>query len=243
MDCGESCDAGDANGTVASGCLAETCQLNGPTCTPETTGPCLACEAALDCSPLAACGDTACVAGVCEPVEPPSCDDGNPCTDDACSPASGCVHTDHACDDGNVCNGSDSCDPAVGCVAGPAPACDDGDACTDDLCDDVAGCGHADRTGIAAVLCRLDNLETLLGDPAVGTKTRAKIGKILTPLRTKLRAGDGTTKPAKKARKAAGRLLGKLQKTVARPKDVSGDVAQSLRDTVSGARAALVQLG
>ncbi len=44
---------------------------------------------------------------------PPSCDDGNPCTSDACDQASGtCTHTPTAgsCDDGNACTSGDQCD-------------------------------------------------------------------------------------------------------------------------------------
>ena len=45
---------------------------------------------------------------------PVSCDDGNPCTDDACDPVMGCIHTPTGCDDGNACT-DDSC--AQGLVA------------------------------------------------------------------------------------------------------------------------------
>jgi len=91
------------------------------------------------------------------------CDDGNPCTDDSCSPWTGCVHDPNtaSCDDGDacttgdVCGGSactgspvicttlDQCHVAGVCSAGvcsntTAPdgaACDDGDASTDnDVC-------------------------------------------------------------------------------------------------------------
>ena len=66
-----------------------------------------------------------------------TCDDGVPCTLDACRPTDGeCVHTpQHApCDDGIACT-VDSCDPTDGCTstAGPA-ACDDGNPCTLDVC-------------------------------------------------------------------------------------------------------------
>ena len=100
---------------------------------------------------------------------PGPCDDGNPCTLDTCTPATGCQHTLRAdgapcpdgnfcngtetcqagtctpgtplvCDDGNVCTG-DSCDPATGCVF--TFACDDGNPCTADTCDSSAGCQHA----------------------------------------------------------------------------------------------------
>jgi trimeric autotransporter adhesin len=39
------------------------------------------------------------------------CDDSNPCTDDACNPSTGCVHSINAnpCDDGNACTSGDVC--------------------------------------------------------------------------------------------------------------------------------------
>ena len=77
----------------------------------------------------------------CVPGAAPDCDDGVDCTADRCTRA-GCVHTPDpaACDDGNPCDGVESCDPAVGCVEGPAPTCDDGVACTEDGCLPWAGC-------------------------------------------------------------------------------------------------------
>ena len=70
------------------------------------------------------------------------CDDGNPCTDDACA-AGKCLHTNNAapCDDGNPCT-SDVC-AAGKCVSSNNIAfCDDGNACTTDAC--LAGaCTHA----------------------------------------------------------------------------------------------------
>src|SRR5262249_18759308 len=46
-----------------------------------------------------------CSGGVCVGGAAPNCDDGNPCTDDSCNPATGCVHTNNTapCDDGNAC--------------------------------------------------------------------------------------------------------------------------------------------
>jgi len=61
------------------------------------------------------------------------CDDGDACTSDACN-AGACVFTPLSCDDGNACNGTESCNPATGCVSGTPLVCDDGDACTSDAC-------------------------------------------------------------------------------------------------------------
>ncbi len=41
------------------------------------------------------------------------------------------------CDDGLFCNGSESCDVALGCEAGTPVPVDDGVVCTDDSCDAV----------------------------------------------------------------------------------------------------------
>src|SRR5262249_1077025 len=58
---------------------------------------------------------------------PPNCDDGNACTDDTCSPTTGCIHTNNTapCDDGNACTTADTCSGGV-CVGGPPPNCTPG---------------------------------------------------------------------------------------------------------------------
>ncbi|MCB9740334.1 MAG: hypothetical protein H6747_13820 [Deltaproteobacteria bacterium] len=82
-----------------------------------------------------------------------ACDDGNPCTADACTGPTGqqqCSHTALSgttanpvpCSDGDACTTGDAC-TAGACVPGPAPDCDDGDACTADACDPASGCTHA----------------------------------------------------------------------------------------------------
>ena len=69
-----------------------------------------------------------------------SCDDGNPCTDDVCSP-SGCSHLNNTapCSDANPCTGPDACGGGA-CQPGPNP-CNDNDACTQDVCD-AGGCTY-----------------------------------------------------------------------------------------------------
>jgi subtilisin-like proprotein convertase family protein len=71
-----------------------------------------------------------------------SCNDNNPCTDDLCDAALGCVHTNNtaSCSDGNPCTGPDVCSGGV-CVAGPNP-CNDGNPCTNDICDGAGGCTY-----------------------------------------------------------------------------------------------------
>jgi subtilisin-like proprotein convertase family protein len=68
-----------------------------------------------------------------------SCNDGNPCTDDVCTP-SGCTHVNNTgpCSDGNACTGPDVCGGGI-CQPGPNP-CNDNNACTQDVCDGQGGC-------------------------------------------------------------------------------------------------------
>ncbi len=73
-----------------------------------------------------------------------ACDDGDPCTVDACSELEGCTHATPArlaCDDGDACTSDDVCSDGL-CESGPATDCDDGNACTIDVCDVGAGCVH-----------------------------------------------------------------------------------------------------
>ncbi len=78
-------------------------------------------------------------------ASPADCDDGEPCTDDACEPT-GCVHRNNTapCDDGILCNGGDSCG------AGSCSVHDGVDPCTAPLRCDAAmdrclGCTDASQ--------------------------------------------------------------------------------------------------
>jgi hypothetical protein len=61
-----------------------------------------------------------------------SCDDGNPCTIDACSVGT-CVHSPSAagtsCADSNLCNGAETCNGAGHCQAGTPIPCQAQDSC------------------------------------------------------------------------------------------------------------------
>ncbi len=74
------------------------------------------------------------------------CDDGKPCTTDACDPAKGCQNPPAdgtPCNaDGSYCTGPDTCKDGA-CVAGAKLNCDDKNPCTDDNCSALAGCQHA----------------------------------------------------------------------------------------------------
>lgn len=114
-------------------------------CVPEPT-PGTACSDGLDCT----AADTCDTSGQCR-GEPIVCDDGDPCTDEACEPGRGCVSSPapgRTCDDGDTCTLDDTCDDAGLCV-GVATTCDDFDPCTIDTCDVVLGCRHEQRDGLA----------------------------------------------------------------------------------------------
>ncbi|MCA9601744.1 MAG: hypothetical protein KC417_06965 [Myxococcales bacterium] len=90
------------------------------------------------CTEQGTCGAT----GNCEGGQPISCDDQNPCTDDSCDPARGCVHANNtnACNDGDACTEGDMC--VGGSCGGTSVECDDGNACTADGCNPDSGCTH-----------------------------------------------------------------------------------------------------
>jgi hypothetical protein len=65
------------------------------------------------------------------------CDDGISCTDDSCSMDGLCAHApvNARCDDQRFCTGTETCNPATGCVSGTTPSCDDMNDTTTDRCD------------------------------------------------------------------------------------------------------------
>ncbi len=157
------CD--DANPcTKGDACAASTCKgSGGPNC--DDGQPCTkdSCSLAGGCShaPLpdgSTCSDATCVGGnwqgpaFCKvgacAAKPASivCNDGNPCTLDVCSAATGCLHANQtgSCSDGAACIVTGQC--SSGLCAATAPVCADGNACTKDGC--VAGkCSNAAVAG------------------------------------------------------------------------------------------------
>ena len=97
------------------------------------------------CGAADACIAMRCIGIECQAVPLQDCNDGNVCTDDACDPASGCVHSAVTgdCDDGDACTAPDTCD--AGQCKGGAFTCEcatDQD-CLDqdnDLCDGLRRC-------------------------------------------------------------------------------------------------------
>jgi hypothetical protein len=128
-------------------CAAESdCDDHNP-CTDDACSPVTGCVHVPNLAPCwdgnACTAGDACADGWCHPGAPVSCDDGAPCTDDACAPAAGCLHTPNeaSCDDGNACTAGDRCHDGK-CAPGPTASCDDGDACTLDACVPASGCTH-----------------------------------------------------------------------------------------------------
>ncbi len=145
---GETCDG-------AGACQAGTPLVldDANTCTADTCDPTLGVShtpvaAGTDCSDADQCnGSEACdAAGTCTAGTPPTTDDGNPCTADACDPVTGVSHTALAagttCADADQCNGAETCNGAGACTSGTPPAVDDGNPCTVDACDPVTGVSH-----------------------------------------------------------------------------------------------------
>jgi hypothetical protein len=147
------CDDGDPC-TLQDACTAGVC-VGSPLdcddldpCTNDSCDPatleCLHQAHSDPCDDEDECTETdACTDGVCIGV-PKDCDDGNPCTNDACDPslAGGCINDnmDVPCDDGDACTEIDMCVDGE-CVAGDnEPDCDDHNPCTADMCDSDAGC-------------------------------------------------------------------------------------------------------
>jgi len=87
-----------------------------------------------------------CIQGVCTKgcTQNSDCNDNVACTVDICNynttPYTCQNLADNKkCDDKKFCNGVETCDAKLGCVAGPPPNCADANPCTDDYCDATPG--------------------------------------------------------------------------------------------------------
>ena len=90
----------------------------------------------------------ACKGGKCVVGSVKSCDDGNPCTKDACDIAAGCTQTSDdgaPCDDDNPCTLGDVC-AANNCKPGVPKLCDSGNSCVLAKCDLKTGKCAEDAT-------------------------------------------------------------------------------------------------
>ena len=139
----ESCDS---NGVCKPGvappvddgnvCTVDSCNPStGVSHVPSPNGT--SCGAAPDaCSGALFCDG----AGACVQGAPPTFDDGNACTVDACNPITGVSHTPVVIDDGNACT-LDSCDAQTGVSHTPVTI-DDSNKCTADACNAITGVSH-----------------------------------------------------------------------------------------------------
>ncbi len=123
-----------------SACAKNTCQAKDGSCAMVNAKDGAPCDADGDaCTVSDACKIGSCVVGTKK-----GCDDGNPCTIDACDTKTGqCTTTaaSGACDDGDACTDGDTC-VAGKCTAGKNKACDDKNPCTVDSCDVAKGCAY-----------------------------------------------------------------------------------------------------
>ncbi len=137
--CGGNCTADSDCPATAGGCQVGHCTKNKCSFAPVTNG--IACNDANLCTT----GES-CKGGVCKGGLAKVCDDGNVCTLDSCSFASGqCTFASAIgtpCSDGNACTSNDFC-WLGGCQSGQAKACADSDPCTADTCLPSSGdCSH-----------------------------------------------------------------------------------------------------
>lgn len=179
LDCddGSLCTLGDA-------CFGGTCgplaTLNCDDANPCTTDACKAKSGCLHLPVAATCSDgdactqgEGCTNGKCQGGKAVVCADANPCTDDACAAATGCVHLANAatCDDGDTCTLGDGCADGQCANAGANP-CSDAEPCTLDACDPKSGlCTHKPQASCVRSACLADSdcLGGQLCDPTVNS--------------------------------------------------------------------------
>ena len=181
-DCAEFDDGDLCNGVKI--CVGFTCVTDAASivdCSGEPHGPCevVSCKATTGacvtgarpngegCSDGSLCTvNDACDAGVCVGGAL-DCADDNPCTDDLCDPAVGCVYAPNAaaCDDGDLCTEGDACS-AGACVGAVNPACQcnttpDCEAFDDgNLCNGTLVCAQGS--------CAVDEATVITCDPGLG---------------------------------------------------------------------------
>ena len=136
---GDKCSAGSCAPGKALACD------DGNACTDDICNPLVGCihtNNSLQCEDLDPCTTTdICSSGTCVGTGLVDCDDGNPCTDDFCSPMAGCSHQANTapCDDSDLCTVGDKCNASL-CAPGAPLPCDDNNPCTQDLCQANDGC-------------------------------------------------------------------------------------------------------
>jgi|GEM_PF-2004257 len=147
-DDGNACTLRDvcSEGVCRSGPEADCDDMN--ICTDDSCDPASGCIYAnnqLPCDDGQLCStNDRCVNGVCVGESDKDCDDKNPCTEDSCDDALGCVYAFNRapCDDQDACTLYDVCNQGV-CAGVEMLDCDDQNPCTTDKCFSDTGCDHA----------------------------------------------------------------------------------------------------
>lgn len=116
-------------------CLEAVC-VDG-VCETEASPDDAPCDAGNKCQVDATCIDGECHGSTLD------CDDDNPCTDDSCEEAVGCIHAANQvpCDDNDLCTKADQCADGS-CQSGNPVVCDDSNPCTTDVCLPESGCSY-----------------------------------------------------------------------------------------------------
>lgn len=96
----------------------------------------VACKTNADCANDACTAGRVCTAGACTAGQPTSCDDGDPCTVDACDVRAGCSHT-----------------AIAGCCASDANCAASGDPCAPTTCGPAHLCESQPKSGLEALTC------------------------------------------------------------------------------------------
>ncbi|MBM4343969.1 MAG: hypothetical protein FJ100_11425 [Deltaproteobacteria bacterium] len=138
----DACAGGKCSGTPkacadGSACTLDFCNSLTGFCDIKAAADVTACDDGNACT----AGDT-CADIICKPGASKGCDDGSPCTLDACDPLTGiCLAT--PADDGAPCGKDNQCLSnglcKAGACVGDLKVCDDKNPCTQDLCDPSSG--------------------------------------------------------------------------------------------------------
>jgi outer membrane protein assembly factor BamB len=240
LDDGEQCDDAGAGDCCAPDCTFATAGSecnDGVFCTAQDT-----------CDDSGTCGGTGnpCAGTACEVCQEDldRCVDenGTPCSTTTTTAVPLC-RSAADCDDGNPCT-ADACDPASGCTRTPAAgACSDGDDCTADSC--VAGACVGDISTPDGVTCAYDQLAAIEcdGDPLPKklrktiTKKVKRSRKLFDKATDASQSGNAekATTLLGKSAKQLDAILSQVDKAVASPKpskSITADCGNQLRSLV-----------
>lgn len=157
---GEECLAGVCQGTEAiacddgNACTDDWAEDDGDGTCDDPATDCRHQNNVLPCSDGNACTtEDRCSAGSCVAGPALVCNDLNVCTNDSCTPSTGCVFSNNSktCDDLRSCTTGDVCSGGT-CSGTPNhAACDDANACTENLCNPAAPGAGADGCAYPAL--------------------------------------------------------------------------------------------